>query len=264
MDGTCTLKYDAFSKSSGDSQEVSLYYKIAGLEDVNEATALLESTMPTRLGPLYPHHAKVSPVADNIWDGEAIYSSAKPLSQPIYSIEIGVSTSRFTNSLMTVGSYSNGDPIPDFNGAIGVTKDGIEGVDVNVPTFAWNERHLLPDSQINMAYLQVIYNAIAKMNIDPFRIFDVGEALLIGCTMNQSQELPGWEANFRWIGSVNATNFQVGPITVAEKYGHDYLWTYYRSSTNNGNTVQIPYAVFVERVYQFTDLSALQLDDPTQ
>jgi len=266
MAGQCALKFNPFSKSVGDSLDFSIYYQITGLDDVDDAEALLSSTAPTRVGPLYLHHAKVTPTAsEEVWDGEAQYSASKPLTQPIFSIEIGTASTRFTNSLMTVGSYAPlGQLIQNYQQAIGVTKDGIEGVDVMVPSFTWNERHFIPDSRVNQGYLLMLYNATARMNDAQFRIFAPGEALFLGCTLNESTELPGWEGNFRWIGSPNAVNFNVGPnITVAAKLGHDYLWIKYKDSISNGSTVKIPQNVFVERVYQFTSMDEFQLDDPT-
>ena len=166
-----------------------------------------------------------------------------------------------------MGAYApSGVPstkIPNFNGAIGVTKDGVEGCDVNVPSLTWTEHQLLPSSQITKAYILTIFNLSARMNADQWRIFAKGEALFMGASLQQSQGREGWTGDFRWIGSPNAVNIPVGNITVAAKLGHDYLWARYQDAVSNGNAVKIPKFVFVERVYTFGDMNTLRLQDPT-
>ena len=262
-----SLKYQPFRSTGIDNQTLSIGYDIyypGQVVDVSVAKSFFEANLPPMMGSLYLHNTRVAHSGnEEKWDGEADYTCARPLYQSTYSIEIGTGSSRFTNSLMTVGGYApSGVPVLNFQGAIGVTKDGIEGADVFVPSMVWNERHMLPDSMITPAYIQMLYYAVARMNDAPFRMFQQGEALFIGVTMTESTEIPAWECNFRWLGSPNASNFGVGPINIAAKYGHDYLWVLYKDAMSNGSAVKIPYNAFVERVYQFTSMDQFYLDDP--
>lgn len=266
MSAICELAYSPFSKNTGDSQGFSIQYIISGTDDVNEAYDALRSEAPTRLGTLYPHQYDVKPRqdADDLFDGEVSYQPNKPSTEPTYNIEIGVAQAKFTQSLMTVARYGvAGQPIPNFQGAIGVTKEGVEGCDVQVPSMIWNERHIISNNRIANAFIQQIFVCCARMNDSQFRIFARGEALFLGATLAQSKEVDGWEGNFRWAGSPNAVGLSVGNITIAEKLGHDYLWIRYQESTSAGSSVKIPKSAFVERVYQFTDMNALRLEDPT-
>ncbi|MEI8018002.1 MAG: hypothetical protein WCH39_07355 [Schlesneria sp.] len=260
-------KLNPFSGTSGNERELDVGLTVVGTDDFDSAIAAAKSFIPPRLGPLYLQNIKLSPITPTNWDGSAIYAAPKPTDQPTYSIEIGVGSAHFTQSLQTVGAYAApGVPatkIPNFKGAIGVTKDGVEGCDVNVPSLTWTEHQLLPSSQITKAYILTIFNLSARMNSSQWRIFAPGEALFMGATLQQSQDRDGWTGDFRWIGSPNAENIPVGNITVTAKLGHDYLWARYQDAVSNGNAVKIPKFVFVERVYTFGDMSTLRLQDPT-
>ena len=260
---SCTLDFNPISQTVGDSRDFTIQYTISNQPDIDAATALLQKTAPTRVGIMWPHHYSVEPIASGTWTGKAIYQPAKPLDKPTFSIEIGTASVKATQSLQTMGRYGTDSSVPDFKGAIGVTKEGVEGVDIMVPTITWNERQLLPNSQVNQSYIKTLLNTTAKMNDAQFRIFASGEALFLGGTLAQSTERDGWEANFRWLGSPNDSNIAVGGITVAQKLGHDYLWIKYNENSSNGATVKIPKYAFVERVYKMASMDALNLQDPT-
>lgn len=255
-------KLNPFSGTSGNDKELDVGLSVVGTSDFDSATAAAKSFTPLRLGPLYLQNIRLSPITPNAWDGSAIYAAPKPTDQPTYSIEIGVGSAHITQSLQTVGAYGAGR-IPNFQGAIGVTKDGVEGCDINIPSMTWTEHQLLPSSQITTSYIQTVFNLAARMNVNKWRIFNPGEALFMGATLQQSQDRDGWTGDFRWIGSPNATNIPVGSITVAAKLGHDYLWVKYQDAVSNGNAVKIPKYVFVERVTTFGDMDSLKLQDPT-
>lgn len=262
---TVDLKPQPFSKSGGDSSEQKILYVVSGTGDQDEAYNALVAEAPLRLGPMYPHLYTVEPLSDISWDGTVTYQVNKPTDEPVFSIEIGTANTKITQSLQTVGSYAlPGQTPPDFKGAINVTKDGVDGVDIVLPSFSWSERHLIPSSRVNRDYLDTLFFATGCMNDDTFRQYDRGEILFMGCTLAQSRDQDGWEGNFRWVGSRNASNLLVGGITVTEKLGHDYLWVLYdEQTTPDGRTRKLPKSVFVERVYQFTSMDDLRLDDPT-
>lgn len=260
---TCDYKMNPFSGQRGNTNELTVMCVITGTEDLDSAQQALFNFLPPRLGPLYMQTYKASPVAPDVWDGEATYGTTKPNDQPTFSIEIGVATAHFTQSLQNVGRYGSGGPVPNFRGAIGATKDGVEGCDVNVPSMTWSEHHLLGANFVTQSYLQTVFNCTARMNASQFRIFNPGEALLIGATLAPSPDRSGWTGDFRWIGSPNGYNIAIGAVNVAQKLGHDYLWVKYNEAASNGVMVKIPKYVFVERVYQFGDMDSLLLDDPT-
>lgn len=262
---TVDYKMNPFSGSIGETQDLTVGVTVEGTSDFDEAKLAVASFVPPRLGPLYLQNIRVSPISPISWDGDATYGPRKPRDQATFSIEIGTTNTHATQSLATVASYARpGDPTPpNFRGAVGVTKDGVEGVDLNIATMTWSEHHLLSTDQVTSAYVLTVFHLTARMNASQFRIFAPGEALLLGATLQQSAEREGFTADFRWVGSPNATNIPVGGITVAEKLGHDYLWVLYRDGVSNGATVKIPKNVFIERVYSFGDFDELRLPDPT-
>ena len=257
------FKLNPFAAQAGNENDLKVLTIVSGTDDYVTATNQLRNFLPPRLGSMFLQDWKVDPVTPYVWDGTATYGTKKPDDQSTFNIEIGVASAHFTQSLMTVNSYAASGNAPNYQGAIGVTKDGVEGCDANVPNMNWSEHHLLDPDQVTAQYISTVFNCMARMNIAPFRIFDVGECLLIGANITMSDRLVGYTADFRWIGSPNATNLQVGNINVAQKYGHDYLWIKYNEALSNNVTVKIPKYAFVERIYQFADMDSLNLDDPT-
>jgi hypothetical protein len=51
---------------------------------------------------------------------------------------------------------------PDFGGAIGVTADGVEGVDITVPVFQFSETHYFTDDAGDPSYKGALFNSPAR------------------------------------------------------------------------------------------------------
>ena len=64
---------------------------------------------------------------------------------------------------------------------------------------------------------------------------------------------------YKFAVSFNRKNFNVGDITVNEKYGWDYMWIRYADEVDDEkkSLVKKPVAVYIERVYMITNFSAL-------
>ena len=263
MSATCKLKSNPFGGTVGDESTFSLEFVISGTDVYEEAKDSLIREAPSRVGVMYPRTYTVGSKdgADDVWEGKVEYTYGKPQTDPTFTIEINTATAKFTTSLQTIQGYG-ALPIPDYKGSIGVTKDSVEGVDAMVPAITWMESHPVPASRVTDDYVKMLFVLTARMNASQFRIFAPGEALFLGVTLKQSSERDAWDGQFKWVGSPNAENFQVGGITIAEKLGHDYLWIRYTEDESNGATVKVPKHVFIERIYQFGEMDNIRLDDP--
>jgi len=146
----------------------------------------------------------------------------------------------------------------DFAGALGVTHDNVEGVDITVPVYHFAETHYLDDAVVTPAYRGTLFGLTGKVNNASFKGLAAGECLFLGASGSKRGE-DDWEISFRFAGSPNRTDIQVGPITVASKKGWEYLWARYADEEDAGSStlVKRPIAAYVEKVYENGDFSAL-------
>jgi len=157
-------------------------------------------------------------------------------------------TQKITNSIQTTGVYpAPGVTAPNFNGAIGVTKDGVEGVEVPVPVFKWTEKHFLPAATVTPQFLIGLSLCTGRTNDVPFRGFAVDQVKFGGITGSETGT--NWfEATFNFEAGPHLTNITIGNITGITKKAWDYLWVYYRDSVSSGFLVKTPVAIYVEQV----------------
>ena len=160
-------------------------------------------------------------------------------------------------------------PAPDFKGAIGVTTDGVEGVDITVPVFSFAVTRYMAPASVTTAYVGNLYQLTGKVNSGNFTVtldngvtlsFNAGECLFLGASGSKRGD-EDWEITFRFAGSPNKTNLTIGDITVPAKAGWEYLWVRY-SDQEDGDAkalVKRPIAAYVEKVYDAGNLSLLGL-----
>lgn len=154
-------------------------------------------------------------LSDTHWVGRAEYGLVPE--QSSYSFETGGGTQHITNSLATVNRYPPGTA-PDFQGAIGVTENGVEGVDITVPVYQFAETHFIADALVTAAYKATLCYLTGKVNSAPFKGFQAGEVLFLGAS-GQRRGNGDWEICFRFAASPNVTGLAVGPITGIAKGG---------------------------------------------
>jgi len=231
-------------------------YWVTGETDEAVVLSTLAASLPTALNGLTRTNIRIEPLGSGAWDAEIAYSlvssttSAQP-GQPTFNFDTGGGTQHVTQSLLTVSTTpAPGKVAPDFRGAIGVTKDSIEGVDVVVPVYQFTETHVLKPELVDDAYKRLLMTTTGRFNTDNFAGFLAGEVLFLGASGTQRGN-GDWEITFRFAASENATNLVVGDITVPSKFGWDYLWTRYEETVDGASNtiVKRPVAAYVERVY---------------
>jgi len=116
-------------------------------------------------------------------------------------------------------------------------------------------QHSIPDADVNKA---AYFALTGKVNNASWKGFAAGEVLFLGVSGSKRGE-DDWEITFRFAASPNRTNIQIGNITVASKKGWEYLWVRYADVEDGGSNtlVKQPVAVYVEKVYEEGDFSAL-------
>jgi hypothetical protein len=174
--------------------------------------------------------------------------------QSSYSFDTGGGNQKITQSLETVGSY--GDDPPDFQGAIGVNNDSVEGTDITIPVYNFKETHYIPVALITAAYKATLFYLTGKVNAAPFKGFAPGEVLFMGASGSQRGQ-EDWEITFSFAASPNAVGLTMGDITGIDKKGWEYLWVRYQDAEDEDVLVKQPAAVYVEQVYPYGDFSLL-------
>lgn len=266
MSVVCNENID--SRQITDGKAAELVYTISGTADEAAALTALKTAAPSVLYGLKRQPVSVEPVhvdtanpSKCLWTGTVAYAPFEYQEPPqtgesVFSFDTGGGTQHVTQSLQTITRYPG--TAPDFKGAIGVTHDNVEGVDITVPVYTFSETHYLPNSQVTNAYKMTLFNLTGKVNNGAFKGLAAGECLFLGAS-GSKRGTDDWEINFRFAGSPNRTGLAVGPITGISKKGWEYLWVRYSDVEDSisHTLVKQPVAAYVERVYDEGNFGSL-------
>jgi len=256
-------KFQSRESTTGESAQVDLAYIVEGTDDDITAKSSLLGATPTLYDGLVRQSAHIEPVGPGLWDGLVRYGRAEnqepETGESSFSFDTGGGNQHITQSLQTVAKYPAGTA-PDFGGAVGVTHDNVEGVDITVPIYQFSETHYLADSVVTPAYRGTLFYLTGKVNNGSFRGLAVGECLFLGASgSKRGAGGADWEITFRFAGSPNVTGLTVGPIGGINKKGWEDMWVRYADSEDNDAKVLVkkPVAVYIEKVYELANFSQL-------
>jgi hypothetical protein len=177
-----------------------------------------------------------------------------------YEFDTSGGTQHITQSLPTTESYvEDGAPAaPDYEGAINVQEENVNGVDIVIPVFKWSENHEIPIWCVTPRYKKILFELTGSVNSEAFRGFAPQEVLFEGVS-GSIKKGENWDLNYKFAASPRVINRKIGNITVNVKEGWDYLWVRYQSAVDAGALIKKPVAVYVEHVYPYKDFSLLGL-----
>lgn len=256
------------SFKSADENVHSRRYICNGTEDLNTVLTVAEANSPM----LYPVAGRiltrgniraVPTAAPETWDVLIEYSAKKEEENEgsfSRAFEVSQGTQHIIQSLNTVASYKAAGvagAIPNNQGAIGVTKDSVDGVDVPVPEAKFSETYYIPQAAFTLAYQRTVTLMCATWNDATFRGYASGEVLFNGITASLSTEDGPWQATFTFSISPNRTNLTVGTINGINKRGWDYVWLWYADVQNGQAMRKVPYYAYVEQVLYPSDFTLL-------
>ena len=252
--------------TTGQNPSIELRYTVRGTNDDVEARSAVVSASPAFYDPygggllFYPRESiTVQPVGDQLWEGIVHYGSAPQTDASVFSFDTGGGTQHVTQSLANVARYAPpSQTAPDCKGAIGVTADAVEGVDITVPVYQFAETHYLADDVVTTAYKATLFALTGKVNSVVFKGFAIGECLFLGAS-GAKRGAGDWEVAFRFAASPNVTGLVVGDITGIAKKGWEYLWVRYADVEDETAKalVKRPIAAYIEQVYPYGDLNGL-------
>lgn len=253
-----------------EDQQGAQVFHVYEVAFASTAYALVKAVAPAVWAGLLRQTIRVQELGAGTWKGEVAYGTREPQEQGSVSWSFSIATQsvHITQAIYHVADYPTGTA-PNHQGAIGVRDDGnglsVEGCEVVVPVFTWEETHYLPAALVaSQSWLQTMESLTAKINNDSYRMWARGELLFLGVSgqhANQSEkDVP---VTFRFASSRTRTNFSVGPITGVTKEGHHYLWIEYEPHVyGSGRLIKRPKAVHIERVYDYADFDLLGIDNP--
>lgn len=167
-----------------------------------------------------------------------------------------------------VGKYAaEGEFAPDTKGAVNVSGNNVNGVDITVPSFQFTETWHVPAKYLFVGtdakptpYLQTLYDMTGKVNKDKFRFFVPGEVLFLGVRFESTRGQTMVPVTFSFAARARRENFFVGDVEVPVKDGWDFMWISYEDTTENDRLFRKPKYVYVDRVYERQNFANLQLD----
>ena len=262
-----TEKVDSRNWNTGDNASVELVYVLTGTDDDTQAKSYVESHTDETYEDLVRQSINLEPewVDEHHFDGQWIVTVRYGVKPPVevgestFSFDTGGGTQHITQSIETVNKYAPpGKVAPDFKGAVGVTHDSVEGVDITVPVYNFSETHYIDDALVTPAYKGTLFALTGKVNDGAFKGLAAGECLFLGAS-GSKRGAEDWEITYRFAASPNKTGLTIGDIINIDKKGWEYLWVRYADAEDGvaKAIVKKPVAVYVEKVYEEGNLALL-------
>lgn len=142
----------------------------------------------------------------------------------------------------------------DFQGAIGVSGDSVNGVDVVSPGMRYSETWVVPVySVMDPAYIKDLYELTGTVNNSTFRCFDEGEALFIGARGQWTDDSPFATLTFEFEARANDYEwypYQGYTEDAGTLEGWEHVWIRYEDATDANTLIKRPVAAYKSRVYK--------------
>ena len=248
------------------SSNADLVYSVWGSNDLDAVRAYLSPFVPTLYDGLVFRSLAWEHLAKDIWEFTAHYvhpdksDRDDDLDTGEYAFDFDTSggTTKRMVSLGTTSYAKSGETAADFQSAIGVTDDGVDGVDQGIPGLKFNIRKRVARATLTLPYVKLLSDLTFHTNNASFLGFAAGELLFTGARGSQATESDP-EVTFSFIASPNATGLTIGAITGVAKLGHEYLWVYFESIADDTAkvTAKQPKSCYVEQVYKTGAFSLL-------
>lgn len=153
----------------------------------------------------------------------------------------------------------------DFENAINVSGDSVQGLDVVRPNLRYSETWIIPSQvAISCEFIGAVYQLTGTTNLNAFRCFQPGEALFMGGRAQWQGDQPYVSVTFDWEcrpnGSINMPYIKGYGDLIGEalnKKGWEYIWIRYQPESDNGELIRKPLAVYKNKVYEEKSWAAL-------
>ncbi len=133
-------------------------------------------------------------------------------------------------------------------GAIGVTKDGVEGVEIVSPVLKLNFNFKHPSGQVTITHARILSGLTGSVNGDVWHGFQPGELLFLGSTGSDGTDVEA-EVGYQFAASQNRTGLTFGDINNIAKKGFEAYWVEFKNAVASGAAARRPWRVHIEQVY---------------
>lgn len=258
--------------TGGDAPAIVYVWEIRDCPDQQQAYDLVLAETPVAifhpngrtLRFKFPDLEPLGAANDGAWRARVNYQPREDQqNEATVSFEINGESQHITQALETVHQYAReGVEAADFRGAIGVEGDEVRGVDIIARKLSFGWTIYKAKELVTTGYVKALAALVGCVNSGSFLDFPAGEVLFIGASGSRRVKDDDWEITLKFVHSANVEGMQIGEIEGVSKLGHDYLWVSYETDTDATAKVlrPRPRQVNVERVYQFADLSGLQIN----
>lgn len=227
---------DLGSESFGSGEQEKVYV-VADAADHVQAVELAANTAPlsltTPLGLVLVRQTFAWDIEEgDLWMVSVRYGVAQPPGEGGQA-EINFDTSggseKITHGFSNAQNVGAPGVTPfDHKGAIGVTKDGVEGTEIAARSFKWTETHVLPANLLLFsAYSQVLELLTGTINFGQFRGRPPQACLFHGAQGGAKVGAETGSVQFHFEAGRHVTNLTVGEITGINKKAWQYLWFKY-------------------------------------
>lgn len=251
----CVERFDSRPVNNSRDPSITLHFSLWRSDDESSIAGKLEDTAPALFDGLDADSYSLEPQGGGVWLAHVNY---KIRNQSAETFDTTGGTVHVTQSY---GTNRFGTLAPDFQGAIGVSDDRVDGVDITIPVYKFSETHFIPRIFVNTSYRNTLFQMTGKVNNATFKSFAAGEVLFLGST-GQRRGREDFEITYNFAASPNIASIVFTPsITVLNKQGWDYMWLYYDDQVDSvaHRIVRRPRGAYVERVYERADFSLLGL-----
>lgn len=271
---------EAPQTASAEDSTAKVTYFVTDVADENAALNDLINNAPATLGNMTIGQYEIaSRVGEDKWVGVVNYTlkdspefkakeldgSAGAANAQVFNFNTGQQTVNLKQAVAPVARYGPAglNDAKDYKGAINVTQNGVQGVDIVVPTYDFSLTHYLDQSIVDDNYKANIKDAAGKVNNATYLGHGQRELLFMGAS-GSVKGADEYEVTYRWMYSPTKTNITIDNITVAEKKGWDYLWVDYKEDDDPvlNARVQVPVGAYVDQVYEETDMSKIGTNNP--
>lgn len=156
---------------------------------------------------------------------------------------------------------------PDLRGAIGVSGDNVNGCDIIVPVFEWQEEYEIPGEKWSLKEIAKIAKLSGTLNTKAFREFEPGEVLFIGLgggyenppnvQMGGIEKAP--RVQYRFAYKERGAGTIAGIPIIGGWGGWDHIDIRYKDIVDDDVGLKEPVAVYVNTVYKSSDFDKLRL-----
>jgi len=253
---TIAERFDSRPSTSGDSPGIDLLYVVRNTENEAEVRSLVAATTPASYEDLDLTSISTEPQGGGVWYATARYSLVDNAGD--YEFDTSGGTQRLATSLATLQRVAlPGYSAPDYQGAINVAEDRVEGVDITVPVFNFSESKSIAAANVTTPFKYNLFQLTGRVNNGTFKGFAKGEVLFLGAT-GTKRGRERWAITYKFAASPNVINQPLGSGGLSvTKEGWEHLWVRFEEEIHSHRLIKIPVAYYIERVYPYGNLADL-------